>query len=697
MQYVWFHIYPRNLSGGARGGGGITFACGGTITVVPQIQIELDDTSIDANGQEVILSGGNTNSVFWVSVGKKLDLSGLTITGAAVYGGVRNIGGTVTLTDCLVTGNTANYGGGIRNENSTGFVGTMTLTNTIVSGNSVSDFGGGIYNAGKMTLTNSTVLANTATNGVGGIHNIKNSELPDAGSITLTNSTVSDNIGGSSGGIFNNGGQLTLLSSTVSRNSATSDDSGNGGGIGYCCSSTGTVTLTNSTVSDNSATRRGGGIRAYDGTITIENSTISNNHSDWIGGGIQISVDATLTITNSTISGNSANERGGGIESFGGPVTITNSTLSGNTAGTTGGGIYNSAPLTLTHVTFSGNSASQGSSLYVVNNTVAATQIANTLIATSSAVGNCVDGLNLITDAGYNLSSDGTCNLTSGSSTNPNLGPLAENGGPTQTHALLAGSLAIDRIPIGINGCDSGATDQRGVARPQGLGCDSGAYEVAVVIDALSPTVSNVAATPNPVFANANVTLTATLDDTTTGNSNIASAEYRVGDGTWMPMSAADGVFNSPLESVTATLTLAQIGTYTIYVRGTDASGNTSDGTAYTTVTVTAQNALHVGAIEGTVTLSKKGYTLAATVQVLDGNNAPIPGVTVYTRITPMQHPDAVRGINARTNKSGVAKFSVTSKMDTAWQLCVYNLAKSGYQYDVNANVETCETFGLEL
>lgn len=668
MQYVWFHIYPRNLSGGAREGGAVIFACGGTITVVPQIRIELD-TSIDANGQEVILSGGNTNSVFWVSVGKKLDLIGLTITGAADYGGVRNIGGTVTLTNCLVTGNTANSGGGIRNENSTGF-GTMTLTNTTVSGNSASDFGGGIYNAGKMTLTNGTVSENTATNGVGGIHNIKNSELQDAGSITLTNSTVSDNVGGSSGGIFNSG-QLALLSSTVSGNSAISDDSGNGGGIGVF-SSTGTLTLTNSTVSGNSATKRGGGIHAYNGTITIENSTISNNHSDWIGGGIVSTVDTTLTITNSTISGNSANERGGGIESFGGPVTITNSTLSGNTAGTLGGGIYNYAPLFLTHVTFSGNSAFEGSSLYVVNNNVAATQITNTLIATSSAVGNCVDDLNLITDFGYNLSSDNTCHLTSGISlpnTNPNLGLLADNGGPTQTHALLAGSPAIDKIPSGANGCGTTiTTDQRGVARPQGANCDIGAYEVAVVSDAWPPTVTNVTATPNPTPPNAAVTLTATLDDTTTGNSNIASAEYNVDSGDdWTSMNATDGAFNSPLESVTATLTFApsQAGTRTLCVRGTDAFANTSE--ACTTVNVSPlDNTPPVITPTVSGTLGNNGwYTsdVAVSWAVVDNESA----ITSKVGCDPATVADDTTGVTftcTATSSGGTASQSVTIQRD---------------------------------
>jgi hypothetical protein len=167
------------------------------------------------------------------------------------------------------------------------------------------------------------------------------------------------------------------------------------------------------------------------------------------------------------------------------------------------------------------------------------------------------------------------------------IAPLNSNGGPTQTHALLAGSPAIDQILYGVNGCGTTiTTDQRGVTRPQGANCDIGAYEVAV-IDNQPPTVNDLSAAPNPTPPNAAVTMTAALDDTTTGNSNIASAEYNVDGGAWTPMNAEDGTFDSPLESVTATLTFlpSQAGTRTICVQGADTSSNTS-AEACTTVTV---------------------------------------------------------------------------------------------------------------
>jgi len=109
------------------------------------------------------------------------------------------------------------------------------------------------------------------------------------------------------------------------------------------------------------------------------------------------------------------------------------------------------------------------------------TTITNTVLANNSG-GDCAV-LGSWTDGGYNLSSDASCAFSSSSSlagTDPLLGPLADNGGPTQTMALLAGSPAVNLIPPGQNGCGTTiASDQRGLTRPIGIGCDVGAYEDA--------------------------------------------------------------------------------------------------------------------------------------------------------------------------------------------------------------------------
>ena len=241
-----------------------------------------------------------------------------------------------------------------------------------------------------------------------------------------------------------------LLSQVTIQNGATFQ----GGGI-Y---NNGILTITNSTVSGNIATAKGfcfgGGIYNNFGTVMINKSTISGNSAAGFfltgeGGGVYNS--GTMTISNSTVSGNIARV-GGGI-SNGGRLAINNSTISGNGAAFHGGGIEGSATLQ------------------------------NSIVANSPKGGNC---LGTMTSKGYNLSGDNTCNFhNSGdrNNTDPLLGALQNNGGPTQTQALLPGSPAIDAgNPSGCTDSQGNLlkTDQRGYPRhdPEDTrGCDMGAYE----------------------------------------------------------------------------------------------------------------------------------------------------------------------------------------------------------------------------
>jgi len=106
--------------------------------------------------------------------------------------------------------------------------------------------------------------------------------------------------------------------------------------------------------------------------------------------------------------------------------------------------------------------------------------------------------------------------------------------------------------------------------------------------DTLGPITSAVAVAPNPAAINTSVTVTATVDDTTTGGSNIQSAEFSLNGGTWSTMSASDGVFDTATENVTATFTVTQTGSTDVCVRGTDAAGNVGDS-ACTTLTTQYQ------------------------------------------------------------------------------------------------------------
>jgi len=267
---------------------------------------------------------------------------------------------------------------------------------------------------------------------------------------------------------------------------------GPGGGV----MNTGILTISSSVVClnrTNSSFPGGGGI-FNQGTLTLADSTVSGNAAftttpfDFVDGG-GISNFGTLIVTGSAISGNWASDTGGGIYNQGTALTLVNSTISGNFAGDTtnegsgaGGGIRhvtNTGTLTLTNSTIVGNISRQGSGIF---STVAGRILmTNTIIAKNLFGGNCL--ASVLTSLGNNLDSDGTCNLTATGdlrNIDPMLGPLQNNGGPTLTHALLAGSPAID------TGDDTAAphTDQRGVLRPQGLASDIGAYEFH---DTLSP------------------------------------------------------------------------------------------------------------------------------------------------------------------------------------------------------------------
>jgi CSLREA domain-containing protein len=253
------------------------------------------------------------------------------------------------------------------------------------------------------------------------------------------------------------------------------------------------VSISGITVSGGNASfSSGGGIYNDGGTLTIISSTISGN-SALTGGGIH-NREGILTISGSTISGNSAG-LGGGVFSdtfLSGTqkTTITNSTISGNSATDTGGGVYNFAGHSvIEHSTITGNTApgGQGSGVASFGQTDTRTEVLSTIVSANQ--GTDVDFTDQTTNSfdsnGYNLIGDGNAtgafNQTGDQTgvTDPKLGALANNGGPTQTHALLANSPAMNAIPQGTNSCGSTFTeDQRGVSRPQGSACDIGSFEL---------------------------------------------------------------------------------------------------------------------------------------------------------------------------------------------------------------------------
>jgi beta-glucanase (GH16 family) len=232
----------------------------------------------------------------------------------------------------------------------------------------------------------------------------------------------------------------------------------------------------------------GGGIYVGGGaTLRLEDSTVRDNvtNNGVDGAGIYVFQNGTLSVERSTISGNVAANVGGGLRMLG-SGTITNSTISGNTtAGWHGSALFHTdGVLSVVSSTVSANTAPAGSAAVFVGTFTAANatlNLANTIVAQNSEGGCFVapfgSGLVTLLSGGHNVFADGTCNAVASDLVvgNAALAALADNGGPTATQALVPGSPAVDNG----DGALCPATDQRGVPRPQGAGCDVGAFELS--------------------------------------------------------------------------------------------------------------------------------------------------------------------------------------------------------------------------
>ncbi len=259
-------------------------------------------------------------------------------------------------------------------------------------------------------------------------------------SLILVDSAVSGNTATvNGGGVYAHtpaGAHFVVERSVFEANATTSTGSTLGGGAIYARND-GDLRIVDSTISGNSSGSRGGGLRLHSGgTTAVLNSTFDNNHAGTHGGGMYLGnlVSGTATVTNSTISGNRADENGGGILA-GRNVTISHSTIAGNTAdnddsaGGNGGGIYSAIDiLTLDNSIVADNDDRSGSA---ATDDIAKHAQAGAVSALFSLVEQ-FPGAGVIAGG------------TSLYGKDPVLGPLADNGGLTMTHALLPGSPAID-------------------------------------------------------------------------------------------------------------------------------------------------------------------------------------------------------------------------------------------------------------
>ena len=442
-------------------GGLVTFDCGPAPHTIflNSGRVINAGTTIDG-GDLITLDGQNTTRIFRITASGALELRNITLSNgyATGFGGaIYNDGGSLTVAGCTIAdSSTASVGGGIAN-----FSGTIALTDATITGNYAERLGGGIYNLeGAVTLVDSTMSNNSAGASGGGIVNTQ-------GTLEITDSILSGNAADTyAGGIATHDGTTALTGSILSGNTARF-----GGGIRL---SGGAITLVDSTLSGNEAGSRGGGIDIEgEGTVTATDSTFSGNLAVHTGGAISVIEGGTTTVTSSTFNGNVA-DFGGGVYSSEGEISITNSTISGNTARYGGGVMAFRGTAAITSSTFSGNAATiQGGGIH---RSIGRVKLLSTIIADSPSGSNCYGS---VASLGSNISDDPTCNLTSAgdlSNTNPLLGPLQANGGPTLTHLPGAGSPAINAAT-----CPS-SVDQRGVSRPQGTDCDIGAVEVLIPV-----------------------------------------------------------------------------------------------------------------------------------------------------------------------------------------------------------------------
>ena len=453
----------------------INFAITGTIrltSALPPISTQLAISGPAAPG--ITISGdangsGTPNAgdvrIFQIGGGAPVTISNLTVTGAygdGIGSALTNFGNT-TLNNVNFSGNTTLNGNGVVSNGGTV---TLTVNNCTFANNT-----GAISNRAPLIITNSRFTNNTSGGfgGGGAISSSVDSQSAAPFTLRISDSTFTGNSSAGDGGALNVDGPLQIARCSFTGNSATGTDRDDeisfGGAISLNYNNSlqsGTLSISDSTISGNSAPRGGGG------GLDVDTNSFGGDAA------------GTVILTNCTISGNSALVGGGGIANLTGTLRLQNVTVTNNRA----------------------NDANIGAGIASLNDEGVRTEIGNSIVAGN--IGNDVssdfveDGTaSTLVSLGNNLIGSGT---TAGFNqpgdqrgvTNPGLGALANNGGPTQTHLPGAGSPAIDR------GNTTLTVDQRGVARPQGAADDIGAVEVGgsvgergLVVTTLADTVAN--------------------------------------------------------------------------------------------------------------------------------------------------------------------------------------------------------------
>ncbi len=381
--------------------------------------------------------------------------------------------------------------------------GEIVLKDSKVMENLSEEPGGGIFSQRRATIIRSVITGNLANDDGGGVYARR-------GGIQVFDSIVSNNLVDGSGGALGSTGDILVVRSRVDGNTTDGD-----GGAIYT-DEDGDVTVIDSTVDGNDADGPGGAIFTLEGDVTIVNSTLNGNRADDRGGAI--SGEADVTVINSTIARNAAVAHvGGGIWARS-DLFVANSTISNNYAEGEGGGVLAAGTVGLVNSTVLDNIASvaanvgAGARLEAFGSIIGPADTSPTGGQVQPTETNC--RVTASTSAGYNFVSDDSCGLEGPGdaigSGDPMLEALADNGGRGETRLPLPGSPVLDRIPVGqcaftpfgydlegeqhlarfgIDPLAPITTDQRGVGRPQDLGCEVGAVELSSLPPASPPSL----------------------------------------------------------------------------------------------------------------------------------------------------------------------------------------------------------------
>ncbi|MBX7105216.1 MAG: right-handed parallel beta-helix repeat-containing protein [Gemmataceae bacterium] len=523
---------------------------GSTITFGSEIKVT-DGVIINGPGAALLtFAGSGTNRLFNIDVVgsvSSITFTGVTMTGGTVTGAggaILNSDETLELNGVLLTANSSSASGG-----AIAFVsaGSLVIGSSTISQNTTTGTGGAINMAGTATITidKSTFSGNRSSSNGAGL------QVTGIATSVITKSLFSQNTaGGSGGGIYHSGNvDLSIADSTFSDNTGTI-----GGGF-RTAGSLSTVTMDRSTVSGNTATSSigGGAYIGNGGTVTLNNSTFANNTAATSGGGIRFATH-TVVINNSTFSGNVANgsttATGGGaiVITSSGNVTINNSTIAKNSvpnATAKGGGIFSTV----------------STSVITINSTILADNSNGTSRDLGSngtlprAVGGDGNLFGAIDPAVITLTGTNALVGTESNPLDPFLGPLASNGGPTQTHLLLSGSPAFDAG----NNLTGLMEDQRGTGFPRtiGVGTDIGATERVNVDPSAKATLTNVTTAGGTTYT----VVIVYADETAINTASIDTNDITLSGGAFgSPVSPTGVSVSGSGGSVTATYTFTPPG-----------------------------------------------------------------------------------------------------------------------------------------